>query len=228
MSIPSWKKYGGINSLEKTNNINVNALSVNHLTLRNSYLGTFAIDGELSVTKDTTIQSNIIINGNTITNYDSITNRNNYIQGFTIVSGNAFIGQSLEVNGNTLLKGNLHVLQNYEIEKNLKINGNIFQLENVIFYANNNEIGLNKINPTFTFDIVSDQPNGLGLQIQSNTLSNKNIICQNSENKGIYVESTSLKSTLSFSTNVNNTTNYASIVYTYDGYFYFDILNSII
>ena len=156
MSLPSWKSYGGINAMEKTNNITVNSLCANFFTLKNAYVGYFSITGELSVTQTATLQSDVIIGGNTTTKYDTIRGHNHFIKGNNDITGNVYVGNYLEVSGNTLLKGNLHVLQNYGVEKNLKINGNIIQLGlydqinqlyNINLFANGTRLGYNKVIP---------------------------------------------------------------------------------
>ena len=234
MSLPSWKSYGGINAKDKTNNIVVNSLSANYFTLKNAYVGYFSISGDLLVTQTTTLQSNVLIGGNSVTKYDTTTGGNNYIKGSSNIVGNVYVGNELEVSGNTLLKGNLHVLQNYEIEKNLKINGNIIQLGlldrinqlyNVNLYANGNRLGYNKIDPEFTFDVVSSQENGF--QIKSTTLSNTNTISQNSQGQKISVTSGVIDSSLSFSDSITTPIiPNASIKYIYDGNIIIDVKNN--
>ena len=81
MSLPSWKSYGGVNSMEKTNNITVNSLSANFFTLKNAYEGYFSILGQLSVSENTTLRSNVMIGGNSTTKYDTITGGNSYVKG---------------------------------------------------------------------------------------------------------------------------------------------------
>ena len=231
MSLPSWKSYGGTGSMEKTNNISVNSLSANYLTLKNAYIGYFSISGELSVSGATILQSNVLIGGNCITTNDAITGENHYIKGYLQVIGNAFIGNNVEVGGNTLVKGNLVVLQNYEIDKNLKVNGNIIQLGlsdrlnelyNINLYANKRCLGYNKEDPSYTIDIVSTQENGF--QIKSTLSKNTNIISQNGIGQKISAISGLSESVLTFSDIITNTkTPSASIKYSYDGNLLLDV-----
>ena len=173
MSLPSWKSYGGINSMEKSNNISVNSLSANFFTLKNAYIGYFSITGELAVTGDTKLNSNVYIGGNIEAAFDSTIGRNNFIQGNSVIQGNVYVGDFLQVYGNTLMNGNLHILQNYEIEKNLKINGNLIQMGlkdrenqqyNINLSAVNTKLGLNILNPEFSFDMFSDQEKGFQIK----------------------------------------------------------------
>jgi len=61
----SWKKFGGINNLEKSNNITTNSLSADYFTLNNAYVGYFSICGELSVSQNTHLNADVFIDGNT-------------------------------------------------------------------------------------------------------------------------------------------------------------------
>ena len=49
------------------------------MTLKNAYLGYFAIHGELLVTQDTNLNSNVIIGGNNTIGFDSYVYGNVYI-----------------------------------------------------------------------------------------------------------------------------------------------------
>ena len=233
MSLPSWKSYGGVNSMEKTNNITVNSLSANFFTLKNAYEGYFTILGELSVSENTSLRSNVTIGGNNTTNYDTITGRNNYVKVNSNIGGNLYLGNYLEVSGNTLLKGNLHILQNYEIEKNLKINGNIIQiglrdrlnqLYNVNLFVQGNCLGYNKINPIYTLDVLCDQDQGF--QIKSNTVFNTNTIAQNNIGQKIIVSTGLKESILSFIDSISSTI--GSIKYSNNGTMMIDVLNNTI
>lgn len=59
----SWKKYGGINNYDSLSNVNVNSLVANNLSLRNAYQGLFTICGELVVTNDTYLETDLYVNG---------------------------------------------------------------------------------------------------------------------------------------------------------------------
>ena len=200
-----WKSYGGINAMEKTNNISVNSLSANYLTLKNAYIGYFSINGELSVSEQTHLNANVYIGGNLETAFDSSIGRNSLIKGNNKIEGNVFIGKFLQVYGNTLINGNLHILQNYEIEKNLKVNGNLINfglvdrgnaIYNINFTALNTKLGLNANIPKYTLDILSDQEEGF--QINTSSSSNKNVIAQNNKGQGIVVTTGNIGSSLHF------------------------------
>ena len=191
MTILSWKSYGGINNFEKSNNVSVNNLSADYFTLKNAYLGYFSIQGQLSVTQDTHLNSNVTIGGNSIIEF------NNHIYGNVLINKNIMIDKNLgvggdvDISGNSLMRGNLHLMQNFELEKNLKVNGNLIQLDknnslyNINLYALNKTLGFNNQNPIYTLDLNADQEKGFS--IKSKKWSNTNIIAQNSQAHGINV-----------------------------------------
>lgn len=224
MSIPSWKSYGGINNLEKSNNVFVNNLSANYFTLKNAYVGFFNIQGELSVTKDTHLDSNVIIGGNNYINFDS------HIYGNSIINQNSFIGGNLGVKGNvdiscnTLMWGNLHIMQDFEIEKNLKVDGNLIQLGknnslyNINLVALDTKLGFNTSNPNYTIDVTSDQSKGFSI-ISTTSVCN-NIIAQNRNSHGIIVETNNQFGSINFfndNTIDDNREGDCSIVYSIGG-----------
>jgi predicted acyltransferase (DUF342 family) len=233
-NIPSWKKFGGINNMEKTNNISTNSLSANFFTLKNSYVGYFSICGELSVTEDTYLGSNVVVGGNVQIEYDANIDGNVFIQNNEIVYGNVDIGGNVDISGNTLIRGNLHILQNYEIEKNLKINGNLIQMGLLTRSANlygtntynvnittvDQKIGINNSNPIYALDMCCNQIKGFS--IASNLPSNQNIVAQNNAGQGIIVSGNTTSSAINFFNESNiqsNTDSDGSIIYNSGGNF---------
>ena len=190
----SWKSYGGINNYENTNNITVDHLSANYFTLKNEYVGYFSICGELSVTNDTYLRSNVLVGGNHVISRDGTINGNSFTKGDVGIRGNLGVGKNVDISGDTLIWGNLHLMQNYEIEGNLMVNGNLIQMGlesrnpkkyNVELHSSGKKLGFNKSTPSFTFDISSDQIDGFS--IQSVKTTNKNVIAQNIGGRGIVV-----------------------------------------
>jgi len=99
----SWKKYGGLNKLEKINNITVTSIVTDTFTVRQSFLNTFNVEGNLEVFGNTTTQNLTIKPGGKITT-DSITT--NHLNLFDPASaGTAFI----EYNSN-FIKNNKNIL----------------------------------------------------------------------------------------------------------------------
>ena len=167
MSLQSWKSFGGINNMEKSNNISVNALSANYFTLKTAYIGYFDICGELQVTQNTYLDSNVIIGGNIFVGFSANIEGNAYVKKNMLVSKNVGVSGNVDISGDTIMWGNLHIYQNYEIEKNLEINGNLIQMGllvrnpteydtniyNINIVAKDKKLGLNNYNPTYSFDI---------------------------------------------------------------------------
>ena len=124
----SWKSYGGINNYENTNNITVDHLSANYFTLKNEYVGYFSICGELSVTDDTYLRSNVFVGGNHVISQESVVNGNSFNKKNVDIRGNLGVGKDVDISGDTIMWGNLHLMQNYELEGNLMVNGNMIQM----------------------------------------------------------------------------------------------------
>ena len=57
----SWKKFGGIKQSDNTKNLNINSISTDDFTMREAYKGTFKILGEFFVSKDCSLNANVII-----------------------------------------------------------------------------------------------------------------------------------------------------------------------
>jgi hypothetical protein len=201
----SWKSYGGINNYENTNNITVDHLSANYFTLKNEYVGYFSICGELSVTDDTYLRSNVFVGGNHVISRESVVNGNSFNKKNVDIRGNLGVGKDVDISGDTLMWGNLHLMQNYELEGNLMVNGNMIQMGlvnrnpktyNINLSSLDKKLGFNNSTPTHTFDIKTDQIDGFS--IKSDKPTNNNIIAQNNSNKGIVVKTGDSTSSLNF------------------------------
>ena len=59
----SWKKYGGLNKMEKMNNITVNTLVTDTLNVRKSYTNEFDLQGDLNVTGSGQIAGDLLVDG---------------------------------------------------------------------------------------------------------------------------------------------------------------------
>ena len=138
----SWRQYGGTNKLNKTNNLNVNHLSSDTMTIRDAYTGNFDICGNLTVDKNINIKNNLQVDGN------------------IHVSNNVVIDDKLTVYTlqilveefrlqTALLKGNITV----QGESNLYNTVYLDPLKNEFIKGNNGNIGMNTINPQATLDI---------------------------------------------------------------------------
>jgi hypothetical protein len=222
----SWKSYGGINNYENTNNITVDHLSANYFTLKNEYVGYFSICGELSVSDDTYLRSNVFVGGNHVISRESTVNGNSFNKKNVDIRGNLGVGKNVDISGDTIMWGNLHLMQNYELEGNLMVNGNMIQMGlvsrnpkvyNINLSSVEKKLGFNNSTPTHTFDIKSDQIDGFS--IQSIKTSNKNIIAQNNTGRGIVVKTDISNSSLNFfnDNSIENGVSDASITYSIGG-----------
>jgi len=163
----SWKQYGGLGNLSKSNNINTNNISTNTIILKKAYTGDFRIDGTIYVAQ------NAYISGNTFLETCNVDNLN--------------IFKTVNFN-NSVTIGNL------DIQTNLKIDGNIF-LEKSLYFSNSSQymygnilgVGINTLNPVAGLDI--NTTNFCSISVKSNKLTNRSILTQTSGNKGIILTS---------------------------------------
>ena len=63
-SSANWKKYGGINKLEKMNNLNVTSIVTDSLTLRRAYIGAFDICGNVTISEKLYVNKKTSFNDN--------------------------------------------------------------------------------------------------------------------------------------------------------------------
>jgi len=199
----SWKKQGGsgIDKLDNNNNISVNTLVADTLTLKKSYEGAWSVSTDLTVFGHSTLKNGVDIEG-TVTisgniNINSLTLNKLNVNSDIFANGNLSIGQNISANENLLLG------------KNIITNGNL-HLNNTIFLGNNNTIGttrpyifgnlsgigINNNNPKATFDIYGNNINSL--IVYSNQPTNINTLAQNNMNKGIRLQTTDASSAIYF------------------------------
>lgn len=153
----SWKKYGGLKNLQDFNNITVNNIVTDTLTVKNSFLS-IRIKGDLEIFGNTYQHGDINVDNN-------INVENTINTKFLNVTSSAFI--------NNATLNELHV------------NGNIYldPQNDTYLNANDNKLGLNKINPEATLDIYSIKQESLNVYTTESI--NKNILARNSKNNGI-------------------------------------------
>jgi len=63
-SSTNWKKYGGINKLDKMNYLNVNSISTDKLILREAYIGAFDICGNVTISEKLSVNGKTTFNNN--------------------------------------------------------------------------------------------------------------------------------------------------------------------
>ena len=202
----SWKKYGGTNNLENLNNLVVNSIVADVLSVRQYYIGDWDICGALLVKDDATIFRNALIYGN-----------------LDISGANTEIRGNSKISRNTEISGNLVVYDNTYLKKYLYFD----TCGNTLVHGINHAFGFNKYNPTATIDISSDQIYTVKMQTSQNV--NRNIYAQNAGQQGITLEVNPTKASINMfvdsSMNIGTGTINAKLEYTKGGDFLLDVSN---
>jgi UDP-3-O-[3-hydroxymyristoyl] glucosamine N-acyltransferase len=158
-----WKKYGGTNKLELTNNLTVNSIVTDSLSLKKFYLGDWDICGGLRVKDNAIIYKDTDLCGNLIVGKDT-----------------SLMGE-FSVAKDTNLYGNLVVLNDAYFSQNL-----YFDPEgNTLLHVINGGFGFNKYDPLATIDISSDRIQTV--YMKTSTIENRNIYAQNVDSQGVVV-----------------------------------------
>ena len=158
-----WKKYGGTNKLELTNNLTVNSIVTDSLSLKKFYLGDWDICGGLRVKDNAIIYKDTDLCGNLIVGKDT-----------------SLMGE-FTVSKDTNLYGNLVVLNDAYFSKSLYFD----PLGNTLLNAIDGGFGFNKYNPFATIDISSDRIQTV--YMQTSTIENRNIYAQNVDSQGVVI-----------------------------------------
>ena len=164
----NWKKYGGINNLDNNNNVTVYSLVADSFTLRQSYYGTFDICGELHVSGNALIDSNLTANNINVVN--DISTNSLHVNEITIHSGNVFLLENLDISGNIYLGKQLFLGNS--------MNAYLFGTGVI------GNIGFNTKTPIAAIDISSSEPLAfnVGTSLQENIFA---VPLQNSNHRGI-------------------------------------------
>ena len=200
----SWKKYGGINKLDKLNNISVNTIVTDQFTLKNFYVGDWDICGGLRVKNDTFLMKDL------------------YIAGDISCQGDVTIDGFLNVL-NTNIIGNVFVSDNAFVRKNIFMDFS----GGTVLHGENRKFGFNTLTPQATIDISSDLVRTI--DIHTTTASNKNVVARNVFNQGMTVNVEPTRSYIDFY--VDNSMNLAAenfngrLVYEQGGNFTIDVSN---
>ena len=157
----SWKKYGGTNKLETMNNLTVNSIVTDSLSLKKYYLGDWDICGGLRVKDNAIIYKNTDLCGNLIVGKDT-----------------SLLGE-FSVAKDTNLYGNLVVLNDAYFAQNLYFDPS----GNTLLHVINGGFGFNKYDPLATIDISSDRVQTV--YMQTSTIENRNVYAQNGNSQGI-------------------------------------------
>ena len=174
-SSSSWKKYGGINKLDKMNFLNVNSIVTDTMTLREAYVGTFDICGNVTISEKLSVDGKTTFNNNV------------YVTESVDISKNVIIDGNILVNGNSTFTNAQSVFYN-----NVYFGSDKAQY----FYGNPNGIGVNIQNPNATLDICGNRVEVLN--VFSDLSSNRNIIARNINKQGIVVSVDNSNSTIDF------------------------------
>ena len=191
----SWKQYGGINKLDKMNNINVNTLSTDSFRLHGPYQGDFDISGRLGVGSTT-------IFGNLQVKQDSVV-QNLHVKRDLVIDGNAFSNSNLVITDGSF-NGSINVNNDVNLGGNIKARTNAFIFDTLFFDPNgseffhgeNNKLGLNVYHPNATLDICGNISTVLNLY--SNQENTRNVLVQNKNNRGIVLNSNTNASSIDF------------------------------
>jgi UDP-3-O-[3-hydroxymyristoyl] glucosamine N-acyltransferase/photosystem II stability/assembly factor-like uncharacterized protein len=202
----SWKKYGGTNKLETMNNLTVNSIVTDSLSLKKYYLGDWDICGGLRVKDNAIIYKNTDLCGNLIVGGDT-----------------ALLGE-FSVAKDTNLYGNLVVLNDAYFAQNLYFDPS----GNTLLHVINGGFGFNKYDPFATIDISSDRIQTV--YMQTSTIENRNVYAQNGNSQGIVmgVDSSNAYINLFVDQSMNSTGTGVidgQLRYSEGGHFYIDVSN---
>ena len=183
----SWKKYGGLNKFEKINNITVSSIVTDTFTVRQSFLNTFNVQGDLRVFGNTYTAGVIIDSGGsiktdfiTVNNEAVITeklyfssNTNAYMHG---LNNNIGINTTTPTSSLDIIANDSSQTQTLNVRSNNIENRNILARNNansgVVLYAgsNNNALQFYSSNiSSSTTPNATVQYNSGVLQLTSNT-----------------------------------------------------------
>ena len=177
----NWKKYGGINNLDNNNNVTVYSLVADSFTLRQAYYGTFDICGELFVSGNATVNSNLTANNINVVN--DISTNSLHVNDISIHFGNVFLFDNLDVSGNIYLRQQLFLGNS--------MNAYLFGTDVV------GNIGFNTKTPVAEVDISSSKP--FAFNVGSAIHENINAVpLQNSNHRGILLNVTTNASQIEF------------------------------
>jgi hypothetical protein len=195
MANASWKNYGGIHKLNNFNNMSVYSFAADVFTLRQSVYGLFDICGELHVSGNANIDTNIRGNNLVVLN-DTSTNRL-FVKDISIHYDNVDIsgGNLLVQGGNVFLLQNMDVSGHIYLRKELYL-GNSFQS---YLYGTDTvgNIGINTRTPIAALDISSQYPFAfnVGSKTQPQVYS---VPLRNNGNKGFMLSANSTATKIGF------------------------------
>jgi len=225
----SWRKFGGSNQLEHSNNINTINLATDTITIRNNYIGLFDISGSLKVSGETDISGNLYVQGNSFLYNDLDVYGNLIVNQNTILDGNLTILQDSYIVGNSFIGNNANINQSLFVQNDSSFNGNLSIKNNAFIYQKlflgetqnlylygdpSGFMGVNTTQPQAILDIQGNIPNSLYLH--SSLPITYSIPAQNSDEKGLLLGTDGSSSFINFfndtSMNINLFNGNADIV----------------
>jgi len=212
----SWKQYGGTNNREKSNDINVDYLSVRRLAILQPYQGNLIVNGSLQINDDINIGGNTHLIGNSI------------FENIKVLGVSTFDGIA-SFNSDFIIEGNINSKQNVNIDNNIHC-GNIiyFNNDSQFIYGDSSGVGINTHNPNAALDISTNFINGIVLK--SSQLTSVSTLVQNNQNQGILLSGNTIVEYIDFfnETPLNsNSIGDARISYTKGGILELDVSQNI-
>jgi carbonic anhydrase/acetyltransferase-like protein (isoleucine patch superfamily) len=202
----SWKQYGGINKLDKLNNISVNTVSTDSLIIREPILGNLDICGNVVIDGSLVIHNYLDIKKNSLFEGNVLMSRNLDISKNVVIDGNLTVGGLLTTN-NTLILQSLGINVDFDVSRNTTLRGNTSLYKYVFFDFSNssvflkgnsasNNLGLNVAEPQSTLDICGNSISSLNV-FSSNEFT-RNVLVQNQNSRGISIFSNTQFSGIQF------------------------------
>jgi len=180
----SWKKYGGIQQLEKAKHLNVNSVATDKLTIRENYEGNFGIAGNLSVSKDIDLSGNLEVSG------DLVVGGNVAFQA-EINPGRIRVDEFMNVPGTSLLQDKIYFVDLSDDQINVADLSN-----NVFLFGTDTNIGINHSAPAYVLDISGSHSQMLRVKAQHDEV--RNVMTENKDGYGIVFDVDSSKNTIEF------------------------------
>ena len=225
-TMSSWKQYGGIHKRDRMNHIHTQNLVADTFGTQTPYQGTFDISGGLYVENSVYVGESINAADTIYAGNDVVAGRNVNVMQNMNVAGSAIIYTDLTVVGNltsqnsvtdniftnlvsdgilkiasdSFLNGNAYVYDHIYLRGNTGGNG-IFQTgygvgDGAFIVGGSQRIGINVDTPIAALDISGNSISSLN--VYSGNIFSRNTIVQNSENRGIVVNTDSGSSSVEF------------------------------
>ena len=184
----SWKKYGGIQQLEKAKHLNVNSVATDKLTIRENYEGNFGIAGNLSVSKDIDLSGDLEVSG------DLVVGGNVTFQA-EINPERIRVDEFMNVPGTSLLQDKIYFVDLSDDQNESEIN--VADLSNNVFlFGTDTNIGINHSAPAYVLDISGSHSQMLRVKAQHDEV--RNVMTENKDGYGIVFDVDSSKNTIEF------------------------------